>query len=97
VESEEVPDHAATELLFMAMLVAIERQLRAVGDDRELASVLRAQTAFLDQHILAWFPGWTATVQARALLPFYRSLVQLLTRFLEVDRNTLQLLVGAGR
>lgn len=95
METEEVPDHAATELRFMAMLVAMERQLRASGDEAQLASVWRAQASFLDQHILVWFPRWTATVQARALLPFYRCLVQLLIRFLELDRSTLGELAGA--
>ncbi len=94
-ETEEVPDHAATELRFMGMLVAIERHLRSRGADGPLVAVLRAQADFLDQHILAWFPAWIATVQARARLPFYRALVHLLARFLEVDRRTLELLEPA--
>jgi TorA maturation chaperone TorD len=73
----------------MAMLVALERQVRATGDDEPLNPILRAQADFLDQHILAWFPTWMATVQAVARLPYYRSLVEVLSRFLEVDRNTL--------
>jgi len=94
-ETEEVPDHAATELRFMAMLVALERQVRAAGDDGLLAATLHAQADFLDEHILAWFPAWMATVQARARLPYYRSLVEVLLRFLEVDRNTLESIVAA--
>ena len=94
METEEVSDHAATELRFMAMLVALERQVRAAGDDGLLAATLRAQADFLDEHILAWFPAWTATVKARARLPYYRSLVDVLLRFLEVDRNTLASIVA---
>jgi TorA maturation chaperone TorD len=94
METEEVSDHAATELRFMAMLVALERQVRAAGDDGLLAATLRAQADFLDEHILAWFPAWTATVKARARLPYYRSLVDVLLRFLEVDRNTLESIVA---
>lgn len=93
-ETEEVPDHAATELRFMAMLVGIEGQIRTGEDDGQLNAVLSAQADFLDQHILAWFPVWTATVQARARLPFYRTLVHLLVRFLQTDRHTLELLVA---
>lgn len=94
-ETEEVPDHAATELRFMAMLIAMERQQRAAGDHDALHRALRAQAEFLDAHIMAWVPTWTAIVQARAHLPFYRSLLQLLARFLEVDRGTLGVLVEA--
>lgn len=93
METDEVPDHAATELHFMAMLVALERHVRAAGDDGSLAVILRAQADFLDEHILAWFPAWMPTVQARARLPYYRSLIDVLSRFLEVDRNTLESIV----
>lgn len=91
METQEVPDHAATELRFMAMLVSLERQLRVGGNDEPLANILRAQADFLDSHILAWFPAWMATVRASARLPYYRSLIEILSRFLDVDRNTLEL------
>lgn len=91
--TEEVPDHAATQLLFMGKLISLESQLRAEGDDRQLTSALRAQKSFLDEHILVWFPAWITEVKKRAPHPFYRSVAQLLARFLEVDRNTLGLLL----
>ena len=94
METEEVPDHAATELRFMAMLVALERQARTAGDDGPVAATLRAQADFLDEHVLAWFPAWMATVRAQARLPYYRSLVEVLSRFLEVDRKTLECMLA---
>lgn len=94
-QTEEVSDHAATELRFMAMLVAIEGRVRANGAGGPLCAVLSAEADFLDQHILNWFPAWTALVQARARLPFYPALVHLLMRFLEMDRHTLELFIGS--
>ncbi len=88
-ETHELPDHAATMLLFMALLIRAEMHLRNQKDEAGLGAVLRQQAEFLDQHILTWFPRWLDRVRQSARLPFYRVLADLLERFLEKDGRTL--------
>jgi len=96
-ETNEVPDHAATLLRFMALLIGVEGRLREQKEEAGLAAVLRQQAEFLDSHILSWFPRWLDRMRQSARMPFYRVLADLLERFLEKDRRTLGLEDHADR
>lgn len=79
-----MPDHVTVELEFMHFLAFKESEARASGED--VSSYLRAQRDFLRRQLGAWWPILTAALKRHRPLPFYRSLVALLVRFIEAER-----------
>lgn len=94
--TDELPDHAGTELRFMSLLVEAERLSWEGQDDSCARLILQAQAKFLNSHILPWFPQWLECVSYRARLPFYKSVATLLKRFLETEKITLDQLCAAA-
>ena len=88
VQAEEgmMPDHVTAELEFMAYL--IDSTGEAVTD-RERRSLEKAQADFLGLHLLSWWPQLSDKLGRQHPLPFYRSLANLTSRFLEADHNYL--------
>jgi TorA maturation chaperone TorD len=86
LDSDEFPDHAGVELRFMARLVQAERAASKAPNAAFTRAIVRAESAFLAQHILQWFPDWLQCVRGRARRPFYRTVAELLGHFLGSEK-----------
>lgn len=79
-------DHAAVELSIMAHLLdggeASEPSTGAHGSE--------SARDFFDQHIMNWFPDWTAHIDARAETDFYRGVTRFMMAFLRGESQRLE-------
>jgi DMSO reductase family type II enzyme chaperone len=84
VQAEQgmMPDHVTIELEFMSFLAETEAAAKNESDRR---SCRRAQADFLGSHLASWWPKITEKIKGQEPLPFYRSLADLTSRFLEAD------------
>lgn len=84
VQAEQgmMPDHVTIELEFMSYLAETEA---SAENERDRRSCRRAQADFLGSHLANWWPRITEKIKAQDALPFYRSLADLTSRFLEAD------------
>lgn len=73
-----MPDHAAVELEFMSSLAATS------DGSHDETSRRHAQRDFLTRH-LSWLPELAALVRGQRPLEFYRSLVTLTERFIQLE------------
>jgi TorA maturation chaperone TorD len=73
----ERPDHAACELEFLSFLVSRRLAAEAAGELEEAAICLRAEDAFLRDHLGKWLPAFWRDLAARTESPFYRALARL--------------------
>jgi TorA maturation chaperone TorD len=82
----DLPDHVATELGFMAYLVAQE----AGADDDERRTWLERQRLFLRDHLSVWLPLLCRRVQEASRHPFYTALAELSETFVRLDMQGLE-------
>ena len=93
---KELPTHIGVELSYMSFLC--ERQAAAIGDeegqawpDEEKRAAADSvgyrilQKKFLNEHINAWFPHLSRSIQANAKSNFYRGLARITEAFLAAD------------
>jgi TorA maturation chaperone TorD len=93
---KELPTQIGVELSFMSFLC--ERQTAAMGseegdglqkqDQRNSADAIRyreLQIKFLQEHLNAWFPQLSRSIQSNAKTQFYRGLALITEAFLAVD------------
>ena len=73
----EPDDHLALELAFLATLSERAVEASDRGDDDQLEGCLRAQQAFLRDHLLAWAPACLALVETHAETDYYRGAARL--------------------
>ena len=83
----EPDDHLGLELGFLAHLCERGQALVA-KDPAALAERLRALDAFLDQHVLAWAPGFLEQILGAARTEYYRGLANLTLGCLGRARQT---------
>ena len=81
-EQAMMPDHVTVELEFMQYLAEAQSEA-SIRRDRN--SFVRAQADFLDTHLAHWWPKVTEKLKGQQPIPFYRSLADLTSRFLEAD------------
>jgi len=97
---KELPTHIGVELSYMSFLC--ERQAAAIRDEAEqvlpdgekgtAADSVRyreLQIKFLNEHLNAWFPQLSRSIQANAKSPFYRGLARITEAFLAYDTTGL--------
>jgi len=93
---KELPTHIGVELSYMNFLC--ERQAAAIGDEegqalpdeekRTAANSVRyreLQIKFLNEHLNAWFPQLSRSIQANAKSNFYLGLARITVAFLAYD------------
>jgi TorA maturation chaperone TorD len=93
---KEGEDHIALELEFLQILV--ERQLEAFNADDEAAclSLLLQQQAFLEDHLLSWYPFMAADIDTFSRTQFYQGLGKLTSGFLQSDSEFLEDLLSVA-
>ena len=88
-EACEPEDHLAFELEFMQLLGERAAEALEAGDDGSCANLLEARRAFLEEHLLNWFPI-RRDVQRVARTGFYRALADIVLGVLETDQAFLE-------
>ncbi len=73
----EPDDHLALELAFLATLSERAVEAGERGNGEQLEGCLRAQQAFLRDHLLAWAPACLALVETHAETDYYRGAARL--------------------
>ncbi|MEQ6375633.1 molecular chaperone TorD family protein [Bacillaceae bacterium S4-13-56] len=87
-KNQEPDDHIGLELLFMSYLIdCISNQK---FEEQEL---IKAQSQFLEEHILTWISDFSNDVQKNANTPFYKGLALLCEGFVTMDKQNLQVLI----
>ena len=82
---KEPEDHLAVELAFMALLCGRAVEALRAGDEAGAERQLRAQAAFLEQHLLNWIDRFAADVRKAAEGGFYYNLAMFTEGFLNAD------------
>lgn len=93
---KDAPDHICAELEFMHLLVGDSREAVCAADAVRLEESVRRQLDFLQNHLGAWLPAFTAKVAEHAGTEFYRRLAALAEAFVTEDLMALAE-VPAGR
>jgi TorA maturation chaperone TorD len=97
---KELPNHIGVELSFMCFLCERESAELHRGEGKELLgqaneqetiseSYRALQVRFLHDHLNAWFPALSQTIQANAKTNFYRGLARVTEAFLSKDAANL--------
>jgi putative dimethyl sulfoxide reductase chaperone len=82
-------DHLALELEYVAQLCEpTSRALESQDGERALAC-LRAQRAFLEEHLLNWVPRLCEDILRLAATDFYQGIALLSAGYLAADQNLL--------
>lgn len=86
--SGELPDHGGLELEFMSLLCAEEATAWRAADTVQAQGWLRREAAFLDGHLLRWFPSFARDVRlATGKESFYGRLAEAIQALVVHDRD----------
>jgi TorA maturation chaperone TorD len=83
----ELPDHIAAELEFLYLLIFAKNQAQPGGDPDELSAADALHRRFLAEHLGVWIGAFAGAVKSGAETAFYRELVELTQRFLEMEKD----------
>jgi TorA maturation chaperone TorD len=81
----ERPDHIAVELDFMSLLAAKEAYASDCNQNANARLCRRAQVHFLNTHLARWGSMFAVNLAEATTSPFYRSMCELLDRFLAAE------------
>ena len=90
----ELPDHVAAELGFMAVLCEEETKAWEAEDLSEALAWLRRERAFLDDHLTRWLSAFSERLLASTEVLFYRELAGTLREFITLDLERVVALTG---
>ena len=90
----ESPDHVSVELEFMAFLCSLEANARGKEGSTEGLEILKAQMAFLDDHLGCWFPSFAQQVAIADRMGVYTSVAKTAAPFIHHDRQLVALLLA---
>jgi len=79
--ADELPDHVATELQFMAWLWA----LQAEPESSDVAAIAELRTRFRDNHVARWIADLRGRVAERDRLGFYAAALRVTEAVIEAD------------
>jgi DMSO reductase family type II enzyme chaperone len=94
-QPRELPDHLTTELEFLHYLAF--REAQSLQGDGDPAPYQRAQRDFVGRHPGRWVPKLRERLDAQKPAAFFRELIRLLERFLDVECKRLVRELGAPR
>ena len=84
-------DHLGAELRFLALLALREADAWGAADRDAALGRTAQQQDFLDTHLLAWLPAYTARIEAESREPFYTAAARLTQAFAREARADLDL------
>ena len=82
-----LPDHLATELVFVAHLAACQHEALAQGGD--VLSPLRAQRDFVARHLASWLPELARRLSEKSDCAFFREVGAFAAAFVTADHQQL--------
>ncbi len=91
---KESEDHIAMECEFMAAMATRTAQACREDDEEKVASLLRVQHNFLQDHLFAWTGMLTSDMRKFACTDFYKGLADYTDGFLESDVELLADVLG---
>lgn len=91
---DDLPDHIALELDFMRFLINNEAESWKKRDKKIIKHYLEVENAFLENHILIWFPKLAATIQKNAIASFYKEISNATEQFIQQDLQEIKLLTN---
>jgi TorA maturation chaperone TorD len=91
------PDHLATELRFLALCCHEEALAWKRADHPAARTWLEREKSFLDDHVLAWAPGYCASAAARADPGFYAAASRIVARACALDRDDITAILESTR
>ena len=86
----EGEDHIALELEFMQILSKRAIEALVAHNEDEATEQLQTSYAFLQNHLLNWFPMMACDMKKFSRTLFYQGLASLTLGYLEVDKETLE-------
>lgn len=89
-EYDDLPDHLAAELQFLAWLGEQANVAHNVGDEGQVQALAAQQQTFLEQQVRSWLPEFCQRVDQAARIPFYREIVRLIQALLLVVPTPVQ-------
>ena len=92
--SADAEDHLSIELEFVAHLCASAARAYAAGEPEEAQRCLRAQAAFLAEHLLNWAPRLCSDVERLASSGLYQAFANITSAYLDVDHDLLAALLA---
>lgn len=90
----ELPDHAAAELVFMAVLCEEEATAWEAEDVSAALAWLEREKAFLRDHLVQWIPAFCDGLVTSTEAPFYRQVAVALKEFVGLDAERVKALTG---
>ena len=87
---KEAPDHICAELEFMHVLISQGAEAIDAGDYDQLAEIVGHQQVFLEKHLAAWIPAFTAKIIDHARTDYYRHLGELTRQFIAEEMDASQ-------
>lgn len=85
----ELPDHVAIELEFLYALIFAQNHPAADDDRDDRASTRTLYRRFVAEHLSCWFGDFAAAVKTAAETAFYRELVAVTARFIQLEQALL--------
>lgn len=86
----EPPDHISFELDFMRFLCAEEAEAWKAADFGKVSTLLRAEKAFLENHLLTWVPKLCQNIKVYGQLGLFKGLADLTEGWIRLDRDLVQ-------
>ncbi|MFQ6016414.1 MAG: molecular chaperone TorD family protein [Anaerolineae bacterium] len=84
-ERKELPDHVAVQLAYMTHLTLQEAEARQKGMLLEAQRYLHKEQTFLLNHLGRWLPSFCDRIITADAHPFYTTLAQLASRYIEFE------------
>lgn len=91
---KESEDHIAMECEFMSAMASRTAEACRAGDEDKVASLLRVQHGFLEDHLYAWTGMMTSDMRKFARTDFYRGLADYTDGLLESDYELVKSVLG---
>jgi len=89
-EVRDQPDFIGFELDFMRHLTAQEAEAWKKGGQEEASNLLKAERAFLDDHLARWVPRFCDVMEKEARLGFYQGIAKLTKGFVLDEAETVR-------
>jgi TorA maturation chaperone TorD len=95
-EVRDQPDFIGFELDFMRHLTAQEAEAWKKGGQEEASNLLKAERAFLDDHLARWVPRFCDVMEKEARLDFYQGIARLTKGFVLDEAETVREYLDEG-
>ena len=92
-EYTEPEDHIAIELQFMEYLCRKTVEALEKNEKEEANRCLQVQKEFIDDHLSSWVPRLTKDISEGTEVDFYKGIAYITNAFVELERNSIRVLI----